>query len=158
MHRASFLETYSLSVSFLGLKTLYIVINFIDLCSISLSSSLVHLRNDPEYLRRGIGLMFIPLMKFLLQSLVSKGFVSLQVFSCFPLFQFHMAHFSMSNSIPISWFYILIVYIWDFLCFTDLAVQFLPLFFFSPFSLSSWHIFQYQIPFFLYQKPIIGWK
>ena len=46
----SFLDTYSLSVSSLGCKALYIVISFRVLESICLSSSLVHFRNGPVYL------------------------------------------------------------------------------------------------------------
>ena len=48
----SFLGTYSLSTSSLGCNALCIVISFLVLWSICLSSSLVHLRKGPEYLTR----------------------------------------------------------------------------------------------------------
>ena len=44
----SFLRTYSLSTSSLGCNALCMVISFLVLWSICLSSSLVHLRKDPE--------------------------------------------------------------------------------------------------------------
>ena len=56
----SFLETYSLSTSSLRCKALCIVISFLVLWSICLSSSLVHLRKGPEYLTSGTAQVFIP--------------------------------------------------------------------------------------------------
>ena len=73
----SFLETYSLSVSSLGCSALCIVISFLVLWSICRSSSLVHFKNGPEYLIMGTAHVFIPLKRFLLQSLVSKSFLVL---------------------------------------------------------------------------------
>ena len=49
----SFLGTYSLSTSSLGCNALCMVISFLVLWSIYLSSSLVHLRKGPGYLTRG---------------------------------------------------------------------------------------------------------
>ena len=49
----SFLDTYSLSTSSLRCNALCMVISFLLLWSISLSSFLVHLRKGPEYLTRG---------------------------------------------------------------------------------------------------------
>ena len=49
---ASFLDTYSLSTSSLGCNALCMVISFLPLWSICLSSSLVHFRNGPEYLTK----------------------------------------------------------------------------------------------------------
>ena len=66
----SFLDTYSLSASSLGCNALCIVISFLFLWSICLSSSRVHLRKGPEYLTRGTAQVFIPLMRFLLLSFV----------------------------------------------------------------------------------------
>ena len=45
----SFLNTYGLSMSSLGCKAFCIVINFLVLWSICLSSFLIHFKNDPEY-------------------------------------------------------------------------------------------------------------
>ena len=50
------------------------VISFLVLWSIYLSSSRVHLRKGPEYLTSGTAQVFIPLMKFLLESFVSSSF------------------------------------------------------------------------------------
>ena len=47
----SFLDTHSMSISFLGCKTLCIIINFIVLWSICLSSSHVKFRNGPNILQ-----------------------------------------------------------------------------------------------------------
>ena len=47
-----FLDTYSLTMLSLGCKALGMVISFLVLCSICLSSSLVHFKNGPEYLTR----------------------------------------------------------------------------------------------------------
>ena len=128
-----------------GCKVMCIVINFLVLWSICPSSSLVHFKNIcPE----------LPLMTFLLQSLVSwRFFVRLRYsgpyfffhirlfdgirfqyyqvlvifflskssdsfliwqfysfsFCLFPFFIMSVTHFSIPNSIPISWLYILIV-------------------------------------------------
>ena len=68
----SFLDTYSLSTSSLGCNALCMVISFLVLLSIC--SSLVHLRKGPEYLTRGTAQVFIPLMRFLLESFVSSSF------------------------------------------------------------------------------------
>ena len=45
-----FLDTYSPSTSFLGCNALGMVINFLVFWSICLSCSVVHFKNDPEYL------------------------------------------------------------------------------------------------------------
>ena len=71
----SFLGTYNLPVSSLGCKALSIVIKFLVLRSICLSSSLVLFKNGPEYLTRRTAQVFIPLRKFLEQSLVSRSFL-----------------------------------------------------------------------------------
>ena len=49
----SLLDTYSLSTLSLGCNALCMVISFLVLWSISLSFSLVHFKNGPEYLPRG---------------------------------------------------------------------------------------------------------
>ena len=70
----SFLATYNLSTSSLGCNALCMVISFLVLWSICLSSSQVHLRKGPEYLTRDTAQVFIPLMRFLLESFVSSCF------------------------------------------------------------------------------------
>ena len=79
----SFLDTYSLSTLSLGCNALCMVISFLVLWSICLSSSLVHLRKCPEYLTRGTAQVFIPLMRFLLESFVPSSFRVLISFESF---------------------------------------------------------------------------
>ena len=86
----SFIETYSLSTSSLGCNTLCIVISFLVLWSICLSSSLVHLRKGPEYLTSGTAQVFIPLIRFLLLSFVSSSFLVLLRFFLNFFFHFHL--------------------------------------------------------------------
>ena len=91
-----FLDTYSLSTSFVGCNVLCTVISFFVLWSICLSSSLVHFRKDPEYLTRITALVFIPLMRFLLESFVLSSFLlpqryvfwNLSFISTFLMFRF----------------------------------------------------------------------
>ena len=123
------------------------VICYLVLWYICLSSSLVYFRKGPEYLTWGIAQVFIPFKRFLLDSFVSSSFLVLLRYSfrilsfistCLvvpkylyvsfspsvlilswsgcsipsvicrlPLFITSMSHFSMPNSIPISWMYIL---------------------------------------------------
>ena len=83
----SFFDICSLSVSSLGCKAWCIVINFFVPWSLCWSSSLVHFKSDPEYLTRETVMLFIPLMRFLLCSLVSSSFLVLRGYSF--LFLFH---------------------------------------------------------------------
>ena len=73
----SFLDTYSLSTSSLECKALCIVISFLVLWFICLSSSVVYFKNGPEYRTRGTAQVFISFIKFLLYSLASSGFLVL---------------------------------------------------------------------------------
>ena len=66
-----FLDTYCLSLWSLGCKALCVIINLFILWSIWLSIFLVHFRSGSEYLTRWVDQVFIPLMIFLLQILVS---------------------------------------------------------------------------------------
>ena len=61
-------------MSFLRYKALCIVINFIVLKSICHNTSLVYFNNGPEYITRITAQVFIPLIRFLLLSLVSRSF------------------------------------------------------------------------------------
>ena len=64
--------TYYLSISYFGCKALCFVVSFLDLLFIC--SSLVHFKNGLEKLTRGTVHVFIPLMRFLLQSLFREVF------------------------------------------------------------------------------------
>ena len=57
------------------------VISFLVIWSICLSSSLVHFKNGPEYLKRCIAQVFIPLIRFRFDSLVSSCFLVLLRYS-----------------------------------------------------------------------------
>ena len=72
----SFLGTYSLSTSSLESNALCMVIIFLVLWSICLSSSLVHFRKCPGYITRDTE-VFILLIWFLLESFVSSSFLVL---------------------------------------------------------------------------------
>ena len=63
--------------------------SWVILFSICWSSSLVHFKNGPEYLTRGTEHVFIPLMRFLLRSLLSSS--SEEIF--FLIFFFHLRMF-----------------------------------------------------------------
>ena len=67
-------NTHSQSMSSVGYRALCIEIKFLIFWSICLSSSLVYFNNSPEYLIRGTAQVFTPLIRFLLQSLVYRGF------------------------------------------------------------------------------------
>ena len=71
----SFLDTYSLSTSSQGYNALFMVISFLIHWSICLSSFLVHLRKGSEYLTRGTAWVFIPLIRFRLESFVLSSVV-----------------------------------------------------------------------------------
>ena len=57
------------------------IISFLVLWSICLSSSLVHFRKGPEYLTRGTAQVSIPLVRFLLESFVSSSYLVLLRYS-----------------------------------------------------------------------------
>ena len=77
----SFLDIYSLSISSLGSTAISIVMNFLVLFSICCSSVLCHFKNGPEYLTRRTAEVFIPLIKFLQNSLISSSFFVLPGYS-----------------------------------------------------------------------------
>ena len=133
-----FFDTCNLFMPSLECKALYIFIIFLVLWFICWSSSLVHFKNGPEYLVRSIAQMLISFIRFSLQSLVSRSFfISLRYI--FLIFSFTVTCLMVSaSSIPkYMWF----SFFRTFWFFFDLAVLFLPLFFFFYFSLSTWHIF-----------------
>ena len=59
------LVTFNLSTSSLGCKALCMVISFLVLWYICLSSSQVHFKNGPDYLTRRTAQVFISLIRFL---------------------------------------------------------------------------------------------
>ena len=69
-----FLDIYSRLTSSLECSALFMLISFLILWSICLSSSLIHFTKGPEYLTRGTAQVFIPLIRFLLDSFVSNSF------------------------------------------------------------------------------------
>ena len=79
--KSSFLDTYNLSTSSLGCSALCMVISFLVLWSICLSSSLVHFKKGPGYLMRATAQVFIPFIRFLLVSFVSSNFLVLLQYS-----------------------------------------------------------------------------
>ena len=68
------LVTYSLSISSLVCKALSIVISFLIVWSICGTYSCVFFKNDPGYITRKITQVYIPLMRFVLTSLVKDIF------------------------------------------------------------------------------------
>ena len=72
----SFLDTYSLSTLSRG-----VMLYAWSLVFLFFGPSLVHLRKGPEYLTRGTAQVFIPLMRFLLESFVSSSFLVLLKYS-----------------------------------------------------------------------------
>ena len=136
--------TYSLSMSSPGCKAVCMVISFLVLRFICLSSSLVHFKNGPESLTRETVQVFIRLMKFLLCSLV---------LSCFPrspeiLFCYFFFHFHFFEGVRFQYSQVLVSYLFskrfDFLI--VLAVLFLPTYVVSHVSLLAWLIFLCQSP------------
>ena len=75
-----FLDIYSLSISTLICKALYIVINFLILSSICLCSTLVHCKNGPEYMTRVLPCYLSIKCDFFLQSLLSRSFLHVQTY------------------------------------------------------------------------------
>ena len=90
----SFVDTYSLSMSTFECKVLCIVINFLVVRLICLSSFSVHFEKGPEYLTRRISLI-----RFLLQSSVLRIFFSSKVLLSYFFFHlmFDSVHFQYSQ-------------------------------------------------------------
>ena len=74
------LDTYSLWTSCLGCNALRMVISFIVLWSICLSSSVVHFKNGPEYLTKDTALVFIALIRFLQHSFVLNRYLAFLIY------------------------------------------------------------------------------
>ena len=129
---APFLDTCSLSISSLGRKALYIVIKFLILWTICLKSSLVHFKNSPEYITSRTAHVFIPLMRFLLQSLVSRSF---QIRLKFSVLIFSFIVCLMAPASNNTWIFVIFLFTGrsDFL----LVVLFLQLFVFFQFFFMS---------------------
>ena len=105
----SSLDTYSLSTSSLGCKALYIVMTFPLLWSVSWSSSLVHFKNDYEYLTRGAVQVCNPLMRFLLCNLIlSFSFIFYLITACLMVSASNIPRYLLVSFFPsvliFSWF------------------------------------------------------
>ena len=120
-----FLDTYSLSMPSLRCKALCIIIKFLVLWSIYQSSSLVHLKNSPDYLTRRTALVLISLVRFLLQSLVLRSFLIHLRYSFVIFLSFLQIFPSICNFPSLQSFWL----------FPDLAVIYLQLCLFSHISL-----------------------
>ena len=97
---------------------LRIVISFLVLRSICLSSSFAHSKNGPKYLTRETSQVFIPLVRFLLQNLVSRSFLvrlrysynlkKIFIFTCLMVSAFNIPKYLLVSFFPsiliISWF------------------------------------------------------
>ena len=106
----SFLDSYWLSMSFLGCNAFCVVINIFVLSFVCLSSSLAHFKNGLEYLTRGTALVFIPLMRSLRWSFEQYFRSSGLLFSYFFLYLrlFYGVRFQFSQVLVVfqilSWF------------------------------------------------------
>ena len=85
-------------VSSLGCKALCIVMNVLVRWRICLNFSLVHFKNDPEYLTKGTAQVFISLMRSLQQGLVSRSFLVVLlsfsfIFICLLVFVSNISNF-----------------------------------------------------------------
>ena len=125
-----------------GCKALCIVMSFLVLMSICGNSSLVHFKNGPEYITRRTAQVFIILMKFLLQSLVSRSFL-VWLRNSFLILSFISACMTLSAfSIPKNL---------SFSLFPNVLIlssfrQSLQLYVFFCFSLLAWGIFYARFP------------
>ena len=153
----SFLNTFSLSTLSFRFNALCVDINFLVDLSIWLSVSLFHLKNGLEYFTRGTSQVFIPLMRSLQQSLVSRGFlVRLMLF-----FSYLFVWWCLLPTFSFNWNFPFLQTFWFFSWFGSSIPS--DIFFFLHFSLWAWYIFLCQIPFpysgcifllFISQSPI----
>ena len=112
-----------------------IVINFLVLLPICLSSSFVYFNNGPEYLTDEIVQVFIPLQSLLLRSVLVHPRYSFLIFS-FLVWRCLLLVSPSTCSFPfLQTFWFLLA----------MEVLFLRLFIFSHLSLWAWHIFLCQI-------------
>ena len=111
--------------------------SFLIFCSIYLSS-LVHLKNGPEYFTRGTVRVFIPLMRFLQCSLVSSSFLVLLRYSF--LFLLSPPHVKLCP-LPVFLGICRFPFLRAFWFCIDLVVLFLPSYVIFRFSLLAWYIF-----------------
>ena len=92
----------------------------------------VHFKNVPEYLTRGTALVFIPLMRFMLYSLIWRSFL---VFMRYYLNFFHPSCFQYSP--------VLVIFLFS--ASSDFFLIWFPSLAVFWFSLLAWHIFLCQI-------------
>ena len=120
----TFLDTYNLSITSLWCKGLCIVIKFLILWFICLSSSLIYFKNSHKYLTRGVSQEFNLLMRFLQQSLRSRN-VLVHLRYTFPIFSFVSACLVVAAYIIPNYNYFFFVQACLF--FLDVCFCFLPL-------------------------------
>ena len=139
-----FLDTYSLSMSFFGCNALCVIISFLVLWFICLSSSFVHFKKGPEYLLNSD----IPAVYHFYE--ISAADFSFDKFSRSPeiLFSFFSvsSRFVWRCPLPIFQSTCNFLFLQAFWLFLDFFYSFHYLSIFN-FSLWGWHIFLCQIPF-----------
>ena len=131
----SIVDTQCLSMSSIRFKALCIVINFLVFWSIYVSSSLVHVKNDPEYFIRVTAQVLIIWKDFCCRCWFWKFFLI-----------FWGTYIFLSVSLIVSWLPIYprpcnIPSLQVFSCFPDFIILFLSLFLFSHVLMSAWHTF-----------------
>ena len=131
-----FLGQYRLPMSSLGCKALCIVIIFFLSFGPFFVFSPYSFKNGPKYLTDQV---FVPLIRFLLQSLVSRNFLVLLSYPFIISSNFISAFWGCL--LPIFWNAYNFPSFQVFWCFLDLAVQFLPLFLFSTFHYQHGKLF-----------------
>ena len=120
-----------------------LVINFLVFWSICLSSFLVHFKNNSYYLTTRAAQMFISLMRYLLQSLVSTCSLVLLRYS-FLIFFLHLHWWCLFPIFPSTFSFLSLQ---ASKCTLDLVVIFIPLILFSHFLIISTAYFSMSIPF-----------
>ena len=115
---------------------------FWSICS---SSSLVNFKNGPDYLTWSTAQVFIPSIRFLLYSFVSRSFLVLLRYS-FLIFSFIFACLMVSASKMPKYLWVSFSPSSVFKSYLDLVVPFHPSGVVCCFSLLAWRIFLCQIP------------
>ena len=100
-------DTYNLSMSSFGCKTLCIIISFLILRFIYRSSFPIHFKNGPKYLIRQTVQVFIFFMRILLQNLVLRSFL---VCLRYTFFSFHLFLF---DGVCFQYFQILVSFLFS---------------------------------------------
>ena len=141
-YTSSFLDTNSLSTSSLGCRAL--CISFLVYLSIFVSPCLVHFTKGLEYLTKETAQVFVPLIRFLLESFISSSFLILWRYSFLILsFIFNclmVAALKMPKNLLVSFSPSVLILSW-----LGTSIPIVRCCF--PLFIISWHIFLCQIPF-----------